>query len=261
MFAAGCSTSARRNKAAAKPAAPDIGQPLDGDDALARDGRLAQPLPHAEHENGRQRDDGSHQHGRCPYPAQALSIAKCGRHLAAKPSLPHPQVGRFDICGQFRRIEQCTGVAIFLQFLPQRDQALRIACQGQRRPFIFFERCRDQFRQADRRQQAARDTARKGVAAAGQNRQSRPQRVAGRGVGVAGQGVEKQVGMPVTREMLGRRYASARRSAVPDRRRDVSASERRLPLTSSLASSSHKTLPGTARSSRIQISKNAGEIL
>ncbi len=117
--------------------------------------------------------------------------------------MPHPRVGRFNISGQFWEIEQGAGVAIVLQFLPQRDQTLRIARQGQRRLFVFFERTRDQFRHADRHQKAARDTARECVSGAGEDRQSGPQRIAGCRVRVAGQCVEKQIGMPVTSEMLG----------------------------------------------------------
>ncbi len=117
--------------------------------------------------------------------------------------MPHPRVGHLDISGQFWEIEQGAGVAILLQLLPQRGEAVRGARQGQRRLFIFFQRSRDQFRHADRDQKAACDTARKCVSAAGEDRQTGPQRIAGGGVRVAGQGVEKQIGMAVTSEMFG----------------------------------------------------------
>ena len=99
---------------------------------------VGQSVAGAECENGRERDDGSHQHGLCPLSSQALSIENAAGSLSGKPSLPHPRVGRFNISGQFWQIEQGTGVTVFLQFLPQRDQALRVARQRQRRLFIFL---------------------------------------------------------------------------------------------------------------------------
>jgi hypothetical protein len=135
---------------------------------------IGQRIAGAEHENGRERDDGSHQHGCCPFVLSSTFDRKCGWLLSGKPSLPHPCVSRLDISGQFWQIEQGAGVTVFLQFLPQRDQASWVARQRQRCPFIFFKRFRDQFRHADRHQEAAGDAARERISAAGQNGQSGP---------------------------------------------------------------------------------------
>ena len=62
-------------------------------------------------------------------------------------------------------------------------------------------------------------------------------------MGVIGQGVEKQVGQPVPRQMLVRRQSRREDQA---RRIDAArrAARRKLPAAG-IASSSHSTLPGT----------------
>ena len=66
--------------------------------------------------------------------------------------------------------------------------------------------------------------------------------------------------MPVARKVLGWRQ-HRREDQAAGVHTAFSGFPRRLPLTSPFASSNHNTLPGTAQSTRIQISKNAGDIL
>src|ERR1700730_4112893 len=56
----------------------------------------------AERNNGRERNDGSHQHVSLSFIFSSAFDRECGRHLAGKPSLPHPTIGRLDISGAFR---------------------------------------------------------------------------------------------------------------------------------------------------------------
>jgi hypothetical protein len=54
-------------------------------------------------------------------------------------------------------------------------------------------------------QQTGGDTPGESLACASQHGQPSPQGIACRGVRIVGQGIEKEVGQPMTREMFGRR--------------------------------------------------------
>ena len=87
---------------------------------------------------------------------------------------------------------------------------------------------------------------------AGEHRHPHEQRIVGGGAGVVGRGVEEQIGVDVTGQMLGQ--AHPRREHQPLRRSipRAAASRRRLARAVALPGASQSTLPGTAPSSRIQ---------
>jgi hypothetical protein len=68
--------------------------------------------------------------------------------------------------------------------------------------FVFVEGARYQLRQADGVEQAGSNAPWKSFTATGDEWQSRPQRVARRGVGVVGQGVEEEIRQAMPREVV-----------------------------------------------------------
>ena len=99
-------------------------------------------------------------------------------------------------------IEERSGEVVLLQVLSERMKTLRIVRQIDREFLVLRLRGGDEFGQTDGAQQAGCDPAGKGVAGAGQDRQAGPERIAGCGVGVVGEGVQKEAGEPLPRQML-----------------------------------------------------------
>ena len=66
---------------------------------------------------------------------------------------------------------------------------------------------RHQLRQTRRFQQAGGNASREGLAFAGQNRQTHPQRIARRSVRIVGKRIEEKIGETLARQMLSGRLA------------------------------------------------------
>ena len=93
--------------------------------------------------------------------------------------------------------------AILLQPVPKPVQQTQVACEAQCQSFILFEGISHEFGKPNRSEQACGDPSRERLASAGHQWQSGPQRVARGGVSAVWQGIEKQVGVTVARQMIG----------------------------------------------------------
>ncbi len=89
-----------------------------------------------------------------------------------------------------------------LSFAFDGAECLRIARELERTRLVCGQRRRDQFGHADRREQARRNSSCEGRARRGDDRHAHEQRIARRGVRVAGQRVEEQVRESEPREMI-----------------------------------------------------------
>ena len=67
---------------------------------------------------------------------------------------------------------------------------------------IGLQRRRNQFRQTDRLEQTRCNAAGKGGATTSQQRDTSPERVAGRGVRIAGKRIEEEIGKPLARNKI-----------------------------------------------------------
>ena len=85
----------------------------------------------------------------------------------------------------------------------------------QRQRFVFVKTVGHQFGQPYRMEQARRHPSGKSVSDAGEDRQGGPERIAGGGVRVAGQRVEKQIGASEPSQMI--RLVAERRENEPRR--------------------------------------------
>ena len=77
--------------------------------------------------------------------------------LAGEIQLPHLLVGGLQVAGKAWRVEQRFGEAVLRQLLPDRRQLAWIARQANGERLVPIEAVGDEFRQADRRQQAGSD--------------------------------------------------------------------------------------------------------
>jgi len=139
-----------------------------------------------------------------------------------------------------------------------RGEFARRTGEAQRQRFVVVDAGGHELGQAGGDELTLRDAAGERAAGAGDHRQPRPQRVAGRRVRVVRQRVEEQVGQAVPREMCQLRTRGAKATATP--RRAGLRFARRLRDAAALSSSSHNALPGTASSSRIHDPNVAGPI-
>ena len=128
---------------------------------------------------------------------------------------PHGGAGSLELAAESCGIEQWRGQALVAHPLTQSGKFAGRVCEPQRDGFILRQRVGHQLRQAQRMQQAACHPGRKCTAHAGQDRQTRHQRVGGRGVGVVRVRIEKQVGLAVTRQVVFHsRYAAGEHQAI-----------------------------------------------
>ena len=127
---------------------------------------------------------------------------EAARALAPLPNLPCREIGRFNVAAKAVGIEQRVAQSILCKLAANRLQPRRIRRQLQGQRFKFVEASGHQLRQADSMEKAGSDAAGKGLAPADDQWQSRPQRVARRGVGIIGQGVEKQISQTMAREVF-----------------------------------------------------------
>ncbi len=124
-----------------------------------------------------------------------------GRHPALR-ALPHRHVCGFEMAREAFGVEQRGRIALGRELRLQLCELHRIERQLHRRRLVGRERVRDEFGELNREQQARGDTAREGVAGAGEHRKPRPQRIARRRVGVARERVEEEVGQTMARQVL-----------------------------------------------------------
>src|SRR5579864_2936780 len=126
------------------------------------------------------------------------------RLFAALLAVPHRPIGFLEMARIERAVEERLREAVVAESAAQRCEQCWLLRQAQRQFLIFRGRAGDEFRQADGLQQARGNAARESVAEQGQERQPGPERIARRGVRIAIEGVEEEIGEAVTREMLRR---------------------------------------------------------
>ena len=103
---------------------------------------------------------------------------------------------------QARGIKQRAGAALLVQALAQGGQLLRMRGQAQGQGLVFIGRLRDEFGQAHGVQQAGGHAACEAAARLREHGQAGPERVAGGGAGVKGQGVQEQIGQAVAGQVV-----------------------------------------------------------
>ena len=113
------------------------------------------------------------------------------RRCTALIAPPHRGVGRLDMPGEPRRIEQRVCLAILRQFRGDEGEERTIACKPEHQRFILVQRRRYQFGKSDGAQHACRHAAGEGIAEAGHERQSSPQGIACGGMRIVRQGIEE----------------------------------------------------------------------
>lgn len=127
-----------------------------------------------------------------------------------------------------------------------------------RQTLIIVQRSRHQLSKADSIQETGSNTSRKGGSEAGQDRQASPKGVAGRGMGVVGQGVQEQICELVARQVFVGRDEWGEHDPLGG---DAARSRLRFSLAIGSPSSSQRTLPAVLVSSLIQTSNSRGVIL
>ena len=116
--------------------------------------------------------------------------------------MKHVGVGRFQVAGVGGGVVQGAVRALRLQALAQGGQLGRVGGQAQGARFVVGQIGGYQLGQAGGLHDAGRAPAGVGVAGAGEHGQAGPEGVAGGGQGVVGQGVEKEVGQGVARQVV-----------------------------------------------------------
>ena len=106
-------------------------------------------------------------------------------------ALDHLLVGRFQISGEARGVEQRVRVAIAREPFSNSSKRGRIVGELKCAGLVVSERGHHHIRQADRMEQARRHAARKTVAKTCEHRKSRPQRIGRTRVRAARERVEK----------------------------------------------------------------------
>ena len=135
-------------------------------------------------------------------------------------ALPHGVIGGLEVAAVEIGVVEGLGLDVPRELLPDRLKGVPVARQVQGQGRVVVKVIGDQFGQADGVEQSGGDPAGERGADAGDDGKSRPQRVAGGGVGIERQGVETEIGEPVTGEMVGigragREYQPFRRHPPP----------------------------------------------
>src|SRR5262245_24857877 len=117
-------------------------------------------------------------------------------------SLPHLNVSGLDMAREALGVEERAGALVVLQLLSDRLKLRWRARQPPCQPLVLAQRRRNELRNADGAKMARPDTAREAFTQTCDDGQTDPEGVAGRRVRIVRQGVEKQVGQPLARQML-----------------------------------------------------------
>jgi hypothetical protein len=115
-----------------------------------------------------------------------------------------PSVGRFEVRRKELRVEQRRPRSIARKPLPDVPEPAGIVGHRNGQIFVLRRSLRNELGQVDCAQQARSHAAWKRIADASQYRQTRPQRIGRRGMGIIGQHIQEQVRQALPRQMVGR---------------------------------------------------------
>ncbi len=153
---------------------------------------------------------------------------KASGGLATFPGLPHGGVGTLQIYPEKIGVEQGRGQAIVCQPLLESFERIRVHSQMDRQLFIIGQSSLSPAPACRSRKAGWPRPGRENCAPAGEQRQSGPQGIAGGGVGVIGQGIQKQIGLLQPRQMPVERQSTARTPGGPAPRHAVRLPARRF---------------------------------
>ena len=184
---------------------------------------------------------------------------KCLWPPASSPNFPHLPISGLDVSRQARRIKQRTRPTVPRQSSAQRRAQIAVTGDPQRKRLVVLKRSGRQIWHSDRMQQASRNPARERCPGTGNDRQPRPQGIAGSRMRVVRQRVRNRSARRCRAKWSGSGNlgANTSRSAATPR---FAASRASPALAQRLSSNNQSTLPGTASSSRIQMSNRSGVI-
>src|SRR5215470_3245155 len=115
----------------------------------------------------------------------------------------HREIGAFDIAYGSVGVEQRSPQSAIGQPAPEVPRLLRIGSDRHRPRLVFREASGDELWHPQRVQKAGADPSWKSFAQAGEDRQIRTQGVDSRRMGIVGKRVEKQIGLPLSGNMVG----------------------------------------------------------